>query len=205
MIEYLGGSWRSGYTRDVTHLFAVRSGSDKYQTAMHFQNETGVKVVVPHWFDDSIHFGCRDLDTTAYEWPAPQVLLGGPATNRIKPTRRPDLKALHDLPGEKLDLYENVLADDESSNRTLPKSLVNEVWAGRNILLSPDLELTTARLKIVKESIERCSGHVVDYEEGDVDSVTLDQFDVLVARHRWGHAYLQVRFVCPSIVERTHH
>ncbi|VDB95817.1 unnamed protein product [Peniophora sp. CBMAI 1063] len=190
VIEYLGGSWRSGYTRDVTHLFAIRAGSDKYQTAMHFQKETGVKVVVPHWFDDSIHFGCRDLDTTAYEWPNPEVLSGGPAVNRIKPIRRPDLKALHDLPGEKLDLYENVMAAGEPSHQNLPRSLVNDVWDGRKILLSPDLELSPAGLKVVKESIERCGGEIIGYGD-DFDAVTLDQFDVLVARHRWGHMYLQ--------------
>lgn len=192
MIEYLGGSWRSGYTRDVTHLFAVRAGSDKYKTAMHFQADTGVKVIVPHWFDDSIHFGCRDLDTAAYEWPEPEVLQGGPAVNRIKPARRPDLKALHDLPGEKMDLYDNVLAADPS-NGNLPKSLVNDVWGGRKILLSPDLEMTPARMRVVHESIERCGGQVVEFEEDEIDSVALDQFDALVARHRWGHAYLQVR------------
>lgn len=192
VIEFLGGSWRSGYTRDVTHLFAIQEGSDKYKTAMHFQDKTGVKVLVPHWFDDTIHFGCRDLDTAAYEWPNPQVLAGGPAIDRIKPARRPDLKALHDLPGEKMDLYDNVLATD-SSNRDLPKSLANDVWADRNILLAADLELTLERARIVKQSIERCGGHVVEYGEGEVDLVTLDKFDVLVARHRWGHAYLQVR------------
>ena len=28
-ITSLGGQWRAGLTRDVTHLFALRTGSDK--------------------------------------------------------------------------------------------------------------------------------------------------------------------------------
>jgi hypothetical protein len=51
-ITALGGQRRAGITRDVTHFFAIRPGSDKYETAMHFQPDTHVKVVLAHWFND---------------------------------------------------------------------------------------------------------------------------------------------------------
>jgi mediator of DNA damage checkpoint protein 1 len=43
----LGGQWRTGLTRDIIHLFALRPSSDKYETAMHFQADTHTKAVLP--------------------------------------------------------------------------------------------------------------------------------------------------------------
>ncbi|THH15096.1 hypothetical protein EW146_g5335 [Bondarzewia mesenterica] len=42
-ITALGGQWRPGLTREVTHLFALAPGSEKYQTAMHYKADTLVK------------------------------------------------------------------------------------------------------------------------------------------------------------------
>src|ERR1700691_2721844 len=78
-ITALGGQWRAGLTRDVTHLFALGPGSDKYETAMHFQADTHMKVVLPHWFDDAVKLGVGGLPTKGYEWPDPRYLRGDPA------------------------------------------------------------------------------------------------------------------------------
>jgi hypothetical protein len=64
---------RTGLTRDVTHLFALGPGSDKYETAMHFQADTCMKVVLPHWFDNSVKLGvggggCRRLGLSGRSW-----------------------------------------------------------------------------------------------------------------------------------------
>ena len=40
--------WRTGLTRDVTHLFAHGPSSDKYKAAMQFQAGTDMKVILPH-------------------------------------------------------------------------------------------------------------------------------------------------------------
>ncbi|KIP02671.1 hypothetical protein PHLGIDRAFT_41156, partial [Phlebiopsis gigantea 11061_1 CR5-6] len=54
-VSSLGGQWRYALTRDVTHLFALGTGSLKYRTAMHFkdaaENEVPlpIKILVPHW------------------------------------------------------------------------------------------------------------------------------------------------------------
>ncbi|KAH6906233.1 hypothetical protein BKA70DRAFT_439614 [Coprinopsis sp. MPI-PUGE-AT-0042] len=86
----LGGQWRTGLTKEVTHLFAIRARppvdenappgtSTKYATALHFQAQTGVKVVLPHWFDDCVRLGISadTLDTKPYEWPNPPYLTNG--------------------------------------------------------------------------------------------------------------------------------
>ncbi|KIJ92958.1 hypothetical protein K443DRAFT_125763 [Laccaria amethystina LaAM-08-1] len=39
-ITALGGQWRTGLTKDVTHLFAITPNSQKYATALHFQELT---------------------------------------------------------------------------------------------------------------------------------------------------------------------
>lgn len=77
-ITALGGQWRSALTRDVTHLFALAPGSAKYETALHFKEQTGVCILVPHWFDDTVRLGIRDLPTRNYEWPEPRVFAQRP-------------------------------------------------------------------------------------------------------------------------------
>src|ERR1700720_1817684 len=67
-ITSLGGQFRMGLTRDVTHLFALSPSSVKYQTALHFRDHTNVKVILPHWFDDSVRLGYAALETELYEW-----------------------------------------------------------------------------------------------------------------------------------------
>lgn len=74
-ISSLGGQWRTAYTKDVTHLFALGEGSAKYATAMHFRGSTGVHILVPHWFDDVVRLGMRNLPTEEYEWPNPKVFV----------------------------------------------------------------------------------------------------------------------------------
>src|SRR5258708_40180897 len=75
-ITALGGQWRMGLTRDVTHLFALNPDSFKYTTAMHYREETGIRVVLPHWFDDAVRLGMGNLPTKPYEWPDPELLKG---------------------------------------------------------------------------------------------------------------------------------
>ena len=65
-ITALGGQWRSGLTKEVTHLFALSKGSPKYETAIKFQKTINIKVLVPHWFDDSVRLGIRGLLTESY-------------------------------------------------------------------------------------------------------------------------------------------
>ncbi|KAJ7689769.1 hypothetical protein B0H17DRAFT_601907 [Mycena rosella] len=80
-ITNLGGQWRMNLTKDVTHLFAASSTSEKYRTGMSYRDQTHIKVLVPDWFDDTILLGLPDLSTEIYQWPDPVVL-----TQRMNPT-----------------------------------------------------------------------------------------------------------------------
>ncbi|PFH45698.1 hypothetical protein AMATHDRAFT_71207 [Amanita thiersii Skay4041] len=73
-ITALGGQWRTALTRDVTHLFALSKSSPKYATALHFQPQTKVHIVLPHWFDDSVRLGMHALPVDPYAWPDPPLL-----------------------------------------------------------------------------------------------------------------------------------
>lgn len=43
---------------------------------MHFRKDTGIKVVLPHWFDDCVRLGIKGLSEEMYEWPECRVLRG---------------------------------------------------------------------------------------------------------------------------------
>ena len=61
----------------MTHLFAISPGSPKYETALSYQKHTGIKILLPHWFDDVIRLGNRKLPTIEYEWPEARILANG--------------------------------------------------------------------------------------------------------------------------------
>ncbi|KAF9506201.1 hypothetical protein BS47DRAFT_1489475 [Hydnum rufescens UP504] len=73
-IQSLGGQWRNALTKEVTHLFVLTPGGDKYNSAIHYYNLIGQPyVVTPHWFDDS--FKCQRVQpVTQYLFPDPPVL-----------------------------------------------------------------------------------------------------------------------------------
>jgi twin BRCT domain len=190
-ITALGGQWRAGLTRDVTHLFAVRPGSEKYRTALEHQKETQVKVLVPHWFDDSVRFGIRGLSTAAYEWPEPSILKfgkRGPETGEaVDSLLRPQNK----LSQDKKALYKAALMTSEQE-AGLGKAKTRDIciWDRRRILLSPDLDLSDGRRQAIEAGILRSGGIVVDYDANHPPSES--DFDVLIARYRWGSLYVQV-------------
>jgi hypothetical protein len=58
-ITAIGGSWHTGLTRNIMHLFALGPHSRKYETVVHFQASTHLKLLHPHWLDDAIKLGVR--------------------------------------------------------------------------------------------------------------------------------------------------
>ncbi|KAL1658835.1 hypothetical protein GGF50DRAFT_66503 [Schizophyllum commune] len=176
-ITNLGGQWSSALTQNVTHLFALGpgTGSDKYALAMHNKRDTGMIVLLPHWFDDVIRLGTGKLDTKPYEWPEPAVLAGG------------------GKPSGKLDKEKQQLLATATSE-TVPKSRAGEVWAGKKLHLAEDLELGERREHVlllmelqyhqaVVGAIERAGGQVVD-EWTDADAY--------ICRYRSGKTFFQV-------------
>lgn len=188
-ITALGGQWRAGLTRDVTHLFAVSPGSEKYQTALRYQKETQVKVLVPHWFDDSVRLGIRGLSTAAYEWPEPTILTFGKPSPETGEVGDSSLRPQNKLSQDKKALYKAALMTAEQEAK-LSQAETRDIWGRRHILLSPDLELSDGRRQAIEAGIARSGGVVVDYDAQHAD--TEYEFDVLIARYRWGPLYVQV-------------
>lgn len=188
-ITALGGQWRAGLTRDVTHLFAVGPGSEKYQTALRYQKETQVKVVVPHWFDDSVRLGIRGLSTSAYEWPEPTILTFGKSRSEAGEVGDGTLRPQNKLSQDKKALYKAVLMTVEQEAK-LGQAETRDIWGRRRILLAPDLDLSSDRRHAIEAGISRSGGVVVEYDVQRADAEY--DFDVLIARFRWGPLYVQV-------------
>lgn len=198
-ITALGGQWRTGLTRDVTHLFALGTSSNKYETALHYQRDTHMKVLLPHWFDDAVKLGVGGLDTAGYEWPEPRYLRSNIDGDGYGPR-----EGRGQLSGEKKRLLQTAgLTDPPAPSSSAPRK---DVWGGRRVLLSPSLELSGGRREAVETGIRRAGGVVVKLRhhrdgEDDEDEETEEEVakvagaDVLVTRYRRGRAYLEVRCI----------
>ncbi|KAG2130893.1 hypothetical protein DEU56DRAFT_740363 [Suillus clintonianus] len=192
-ITSLGGQWRTGLTRDVTHLFALHEQSDKYQTAMHFAPHTHMSVLTPHWFDDSVRVG-RRVPEGPYLWPDPKVLQPGMQvtmddddleigeSGKKKRKKSGETRLSSPIPMEEADRRERV-----------------NVWAGRRLLLSRSLELGQGHREAVEANIQRAGGIVVKVKgtgtdeeaQEDEEATLVDECDVFVTRYRSGKAYFK--------------
>ena len=140
-----------------------------------------MKVVLPHWFDDS--FKAQHLmDTAPYEFPEPSLLNPQPRRTSIEgPTLSKDQKTL---------LRSIELAENGTSKR-LKEDLKGKVWQGRKILLSATLALEAGRRETVEDLIERTGGIVVRTTTPLLEEDAMEEVDVLVTRYREGSAYLR--------------
>ncbi|KAG6888376.1 hypothetical protein C0995_008814 [Termitomyces sp. Mi166 len=206
-ITALGGQWRTGLTKDVTHLFATKNTSAKYSTALHFRDDTHVKILLPHWFDDAVRLGISGLDTTPYEWPDPPMLRALGAEDRGAKADTMKRAALRKLDNVKKSLYRTTdlffpgapLPNGEEGTSELsvesPRGKSKNVWEGRRVLLGRSLELSGSRRDAVEAEIRRAGGKIVLYEGGkDEEAAAVDECDVFVTRFRSGKAYVQACF-----------
>ncbi|KAF8627919.1 hypothetical protein AX15_004169 [Amanita polypyramis BW_CC] len=191
-ITALGGQWRTALTRDVTHLFCVSNTSPKYETAMHFKEQTHVHVILPHWFDDSVRLGVRELPIESYEWPDPPYLRRPFEMEGLTKSKESD-HVSHKSVVDKKTLYKSMVSDEHN---TLPSQSMN-IWNGRRIMLSTSLELTSSRRRAVEAGIARCGGIIVPYLKNNGDgskeeeTENISKCDVLVTRWRSGRAYVR--------------
>ena len=186
----LGGQWRQGLTREVTHLFAMGTTSEKYLTATHYQKETRVKILVPHWFDDVVRLGVATIPTLQYEWPDPKVL-------RLAPPS-PKGKRAHKPPEEKASLYKSIVlgtSEDGEIPGNLGKAAERiDVWKGKRILLSVSLGLNPGRREAVVAGVKRFGGVVVNAKNSSDEADKVGNADVLITKFRAGPAYFKVVF-----------
>ncbi|KAJ7099474.1 hypothetical protein B0H15DRAFT_900731 [Mycena belliarum] len=187
-ITSLGGQWRMGLTKDVTHLFAMSTTSEKYHTGMQYRDQTNIKVLVPDWFDHAVLFGNSGLSTDTYEWPDPSVLSRRPTVSPAQLEKAKRQQRLSMSPQKKA-LYKTAAWDPSK-----PKLQSKGVWGGYRILLSSTLELTGSRRQIVEAGIREAQGVPLAYS-GDGTSKEelrlLDNCDVFITRYRTGDAFLK--------------
>jgi mediator of DNA damage checkpoint protein 1 len=175
----------------VTHLFAISQDSEKYDCAMEYQGITGIKVLLPHWFDDSVRLGMRGLDTQAYEWPEPSVL-ERPQEGETQPKPKP-----HSKNPEREALFSTVTYEPNNLSSTVPS---RPVWEKRRILLSSTLGLSRERRDTLYHAIRQADGIPMPFSTtyGDADMSEelelLDSSDVLITQHRSGRSYFKVQF-----------
>lgn len=184
-ISALGGQWRSALTKEVTHLFALSTGSAKYQTAIHFKGDMGLTVVVPHWFDDCVRLG-QIIDPEPYEWPEPKVFeatWGKETEDKDRAKSRSPQK----LPSEKDAVYASVF---QKGPVPTPKS----VWRGLKLMLS--LELSKSQRAAHEADIEREGGVVVH---------NVEETDILITRYRDGPDFVKVRAVAATCGDPSSH
>ena len=162
--------------------------SDKYLTAIHYQKQTRMKILVPHWFDDVVRLGVAAIPTLPYEWPEPRVLQLAPSSPK---GRRP-----HKPSDDKMSLYKSVVLGT-SQDREIPENLGKaaervDVWGGKRMLLSSSLGLNPGRREAVVAGVKRCGGVVVDVKNASDETKKVEGVDVLITKFRSGAAYFKV-------------
>lgn len=161
--------------------------SDKYHTAFHYQEQTRVKILVPHWFDDVVRLGISSIPTLQYEWPDPKVLQLAPPSPKGKRTHKP--------PAEKVSLYKSVVlgnSEDEIPGNLGRAAERIDVWKGKRILLSASLGLNPGRREAVVAGVKRFGGVIVDPKSASDEAKKMENVDVLITKFRAGAAYFKV-------------
>jgi len=136
-----------------------------------------------------VRLGIRDLSTVAYEWPEPAVLTFGKSSRETGEVVDGPLRPQSKLSQDKKALYKAALMTAEQEAK-LGQAETRDIWGRRRILLGPDLDLSDDRRQAIEAGISRSGGVVVDYDLQSADAVY--EFDVLIARYRWGPLYVQV-------------
>ncbi|KAH9915024.1 uncharacterized protein BXZ73DRAFT_106335 [Epithele typhae] len=189
-ITAMGGQWRTALTRDVTHLFALAKGSAKYETAMHYREQMNVCVLVPHWFDDTVRLGIRDLPTRKYEWPEPAVF-GQRLEGR---TSQEDVD--YEPTKERMMLYDTASMSADDHKKMRPAE--GKVWEGKRILLGLSLDLSDRQRDALCVDIRRQGGIpiVLPSEKStkaagrvQEELAKMEETDIYVTRYRTGAAY----------------
>jgi mediator of DNA damage checkpoint protein 1 len=198
-ISSLGGQWRNALTKDVTHLFALSTKSNKYETAMHFKNELPMKVLVPHWFDDTVRIGMRNIPTDPYEWPEPSVFsrytaqtlkaLGTSPPTDAEDDSEP--KRTRPLSLQKRALYDTVLT--ETSDLPKQRLASDNIWDGRKVMFGSNLAFNESQREAHYRDVERAGGAIVEWDSPEDELEKIDNTDIYVCQYREGRAFVKVR------------
>ncbi|CDZ98130.1 Signaling protein SWIFT and related BRCT domain proteins [Phaffia rhodozyma] len=167
-VQAWGGQFKKFLTKEVTHLFCMTPKGEYYDIAHEHGEKTGIKIVLPHWFDTCLTLTAR-VPEDIYLFPQPPILthptraqLGHPKLGQ-SPT--PSQAAFFDS------LHERI---HSASDQERPLD-------GKRIFFSEDLQLG-GRAKAI-ESLTTKSGGVLVHE------AEKGEYDVYIGKYRDGESY----------------
>ncbi|EKG19230.1 BRCT domain-containing protein [Macrophomina phaseolina MS6] len=153
----MGGQHSGVVTKMTSHLVALDVEDPKCDLVR--AKNLRCKIILPHWFDDCLKLG-RKIVETPYEFPDPQILSRDPTapiahypSEAIKDATNP---TPHALPTP-------VSFSSPNTIRTL------DVFAGKKLMLSDDLNLSS-RMRHTIEDLVRAGGGSVVTKVADADT-----------------------------------
>lgn len=183
-ITAMGGQWREALTRDVTHLFCLTTKSIKYEKAMGHRAQSQVRILLPHWFDDSFN-ARRLIPYEQYSFPNPPLFDASAGLSAI--TRAAPLAS--ESAQHKEILFKTATLQAPVERDTKART---DVWHGLRIFLTSSLEVNEGRRTAVETMLQRGGAKVVAADKpGDESSEVLavDNCDVLITRYRDGAVF----------------
>ncbi|KAF2771722.1 hypothetical protein EJ03DRAFT_308502 [Teratosphaeria nubilosa] len=165
----LGGVYSGVLSKLCTHVVTTDEEHAKCITAR--EKKVNCKIVLPQWFDDCFRLG-KKISERPYTFPNPPLLQYG----EYKP---PTSDSLH-LEGATTDV-----PDGEPTTSMPPNSPTDQrrnlnAFQGRQVRLSPDLELHQHLRNTLKGLVEYGGGTLCD---------NVEECDIYVGRYRDGEEY----------------
>ncbi|EJD53515.1 hypothetical protein AURDEDRAFT_156754 [Auricularia subglabra TFB-10046 SS5] len=183
-ITAMGGQWREALTRDVTHLFCLTTKSDKYEKAMGHRAQSQVRILLPHWFDDSFN-ARRLIPYEQYSFPNPPLFDTSAGLSALKRTA----PLASESAQHKEILFKTATLEAPVERDTKARS---DVWHGLRVFLTSSLEVNEGRRTAVETMLQRGGAKIVKADNADDENSELaavDECDVLVTRYRDGPVF----------------
>ncbi|EJD34062.1 BRCT domain-containing protein [Auricularia subglabra TFB-10046 SS5] len=175
-ITSLGGQWREALTDDVTHLFCLTSNSDQYKKATTEHMHDEIRILLPHWLDDSLTTR-RRISYEQYSFPDPPFLSIG--ANLAHVMRGSTLAGMC--------TWKTILFSTASLDYPAERDFeaATNVWHGLRIFLSPSVVISVEQRHAVEAMLRHGGAEIVTTNQpGGSDMVAIDTCDILVTRYR---------------------
>ncbi|ORZ06550.1 hypothetical protein BCR41DRAFT_360843 [Lobosporangium transversale] len=168
-VEDYGGAFTNYLSADVTHMIAVAPEGEKYEQAMEHP-EWDIKIVLPHWFQQSCNLK-RRLPETIYRFPNPPML----DQSFVAP---PEM-----VSGKAPQLYSNTIKAVTLFLMS-PSKFHSKFLRRFRFHLVDDLNILPERKTYINQKIIDAGGTLVN----EYSSETVD---VVICRFRAGNTYIQ--------------
>ncbi|KAH8830306.1 hypothetical protein DL96DRAFT_1707137 [Flagelloscypha sp. PMI_526] len=185
VIAALGGQWRTGFTKDVTHLLAYEYNDKVIDAASKSSN---VHFIHPRWFYDTLRF-FLPLPTEPFSWPNPPFLSlksGDSASGTTSDGDSSEVSQLH------MQLLKTALKDPVLIDKLETRTPRLFIWQSDCVLISPSYGLRGSKKIAFEQALVNADAQVVQYnsdvnEEEEADLVEL--CDIFITPFEKARAY----------------